>query len=175
MTTWKIDPAHTDVLFSAKHMMVTTVRGKFHGVEGELEIDEANPRAIRGEIRIDATSLDTGTAQRDDHLRSGDFLLAADHPTIVGRVVSVEPDGDDWTVAVDLSIRGVTKRVVFEGEFGGIVPGMSGARHFGATLEAKIDRRDFGLVWNVPLGGDAVLVGNEIKLEIEVAADEAAG
>ena len=174
MTTGRIDPAHTDVLFSAKHMMVTTVRGAFSGVEGELQIDEANPAAIRGEIRVDAKTISTQNEQRDGHLRSGDFLLTDEHPTIVAKVVRVEPKGGDWAVTVDLAIRGVTKPVVFDAEFGGIVPGMQGGRHFGATLGATIDRRDFGAEWNVPLGGDAILVGNEVKLEIEVAADEAA-
>jgi polyisoprenoid-binding protein YceI len=171
-TSWKIDPAHTDVLFSAKHMMVTTVRGTFSEIEGELELDEANPLESRGEIRIAIESVSTGNAQRDAHLRSSDFFLGEEHPRIIGRVAQVERHGDDYQVIVDLTVRGVTKSVVFDAEFDGIVPGMRGGRHVGFTLRAKINRLDWGINWNVALGGDSWLVGNEVKLEIEVAADE---
>jgi polyisoprenoid-binding protein YceI len=173
-TIWKIDPAHTDVLFAAKHMMVTTVRGTFSDVTGQLELDEENPLESRGEIRVAIESLTTGNEQRDAHLRSGDFFLGEEHPHIVGRLAKVERDGDDYKVTIDLTVRGVTKPVVFDAEFGGIVPGMTGARHVGFTLKAKINRQDWGVNWNVALGGDSWLVGNEVKLEIEVAADEVA-
>lgn len=173
-TIWKIDPAHTDVLFSAKHMMVTTVRGTFSDVSGELELDEENPTASRGEIRVGIESVSTGNAQRDAHLRSGDFLLGEEHPHIVARVAKIDRSGDGYKVTIDLTVRGVTKPVVFDAEFSGIVPGMSGARHAGFTLRSKINRQDWGVNWNVALAGDSWLVGNEVKLEIEVAADEVA-
>lgn len=172
MATWKIDPAHTQVLFSARHMMVTTVRGTFSAVEGELELDEENPANSRGEIRVGVASISTGNEQRDAHLRSGDFFLADEHPTIVGRVAEISPLGDDYRVVVDLTIRGVSRPVVFDAEFHGFVPGMKGGRHAGFSLRTKINRRDWGITWNVALGGDALLVGDEVKLEIEVAADE---
>ena len=92
MGTWKIDPNHTDILFSAKHMMVTTVRGKFHQVEGELELDEADPTRSRGEIRAASASLSTGVEMRDNHLRSADFLDAEQHPWVVARGPQLEHD-----------------------------------------------------------------------------------
>lgn len=175
MSTWKIDPAHTDVAFSAKHMMVTTVRGKFDGVAGEIELDEANPTAASGEIRISAASLSTGFEARDQHLRSADFFDAENHPDIVARLVSVEPRGaDDYRVTVDVTIRGVTRPVTFDAELNGVVPGMRGGRHAGIHLVGKINREDWGLNWNVALEAGSWLVGRDIKLDIDVALDEVA-
>ncbi|MEO8229100.1 MAG: YceI family protein [Chloroflexota bacterium] len=174
MTTWKIDPAHTDIAFSAKHMMVTTVRGKFEGVGGTIQLDEANPTASTGEIRVAAASLSTGFEARDQHLRSADFD-AETHPGIVAKVVSVEAkSGDDYRVTADVTIRGVTRPVTFAAELNGVVPGMRGGRHAGIHLVGKINREDWGLNWNVALEAGGWLVGREIKLEIDVALDEVA-
>jgi polyisoprenoid-binding protein YceI len=175
MSTWKIDPAHTDISFSAKHMMITTVRGKFGGVEGELELDETQPTRSRGEIRVAAASLSTGFDARDQHLRSGDFFDAATHPWIVFRATDVEARRDgEFVVTGDVTIRGTTKPVKFDVEFLGTVVGMSGARHAGFTARAKVNRKDWGLNWNMALEAGGWLVGDDIKLEIEVAADEVA-
>jgi polyisoprenoid-binding protein YceI len=175
MSTWKIDPAHTDVAFSARHMMVTTVRGKFDGVDGEIELDEANPTATTGQIRVSAASLSTGFGARDEHLRSADFFDAENHPDIVARLVSVEPKGDDdYRVTADVTIRGVTRPVTFEAELNGIVPGMRGGRHAGFHLVGKVNREEWGLNWNVALEAGSWLVGREIKLDIDVALDEVA-
>jgi polyisoprenoid-binding protein YceI len=173
-STWKIDPAHTDIGFSAKHMMVTTVRGKFDEVAGELTLDEADPRSASGEIRIAVASLSTGFDARDQHLRSADFFDAAAHPWIVARVSRVEPNGDDFRVTADVTIRGVTRPVIFDAEFNGIVPGMRGGRHVGVHLTARVDREAWGLNWNVALEAGGWLVGREIRLDIDVAADEVA-
>jgi polyisoprenoid-binding protein YceI len=173
-TTWTIDPAHTDIAFFAKHMMVTTVRGKFHRVEGEIDLDENEPTAARGQIRVAATSLSTGFDARDQHLRSADFFDADASPWIVANVRSIEPQGDDYRVTVDLTIRGVTQPVIFDAEFNGIVPGMGGARHAGFHLVGKLDRETFGLNWNVALEAGGWLVGREVKLDIDVALDEVA-
>ncbi|MGZ8528891.1 MAG: YceI family protein [Candidatus Limnocylindrales bacterium] len=175
MSTWKIDPAHTDVAFSAKHMMVTTVRGKFDGVAGEIELDEANPTATTGEIRVSAASLSTGFEARDQHLRSADFFDAENHPDIVARVASVEPRGDDgYRVTADVTIRGVTRPVAFEAELNGVVPGMRGGRHAGIRLVGTVNREDWDLNWNVALEAGSWLVGRQIKLDIDVALDEVA-
>jgi polyisoprenoid-binding protein YceI len=172
--TWKIDPAHTDVGFSATHMMVTTVRGKFDVVEGELTLDEANPLSANGEIRVATGSLSTGFDARDQHLRSADFFDAAAHPWIVARLTRVEPRGDDFRVTADVTIRDVTRPVTFDTEFNGIVPGMRGGRHAGFHLTAKVNREEWGLNWNVALEAGSWLVGREIRLDIDVAADEVA-
>lgn len=174
MSTWKIDPAHTDVAFSTKHMMVTTVRGKFDEVEGEIELDEANPTAASGEIRVSTASLSTGFEARDQHLRSADFFDAEKHPNIVARLVSVEPRGDDYRVIADVTIRGITRPVTFEAELNGVVPGMRGGRHAGFRLVGKVNREDWGLNWNVALEAGSWLVGREIKLDIDVALDQVA-
>ncbi len=173
MSTWKIDPAHTDVLFSAKHMMVTTVRGKFHEVEGTLEIDEQEPTRSRGQFRVAATSLNTGVGQRDTHLRSADFFDAETHPWITFTSTAVEHvRGDEYKVTGDLTIRGTTRPVTFDVELGGIAHGMQGGRHLGLSARTTIDREGWGLNWNMALEAGGWLVGKDIKVEVEVAADE---
>ena len=175
MTTWKIDPAHTDVSFSAKHMMITTVRGKFAQVEGELELDESEPRNSRATIRVAAASLSTGFDQRDQHLRSADFFDAETHPWITVTTTAIEPQDDGtYDVRADVTIRGATKPVTFEVDYLGTTPGMRGGRHAGFTAKAKVNRKDWGLNWNMALEAGGWLVGDDIKLEIDVAADEVA-
>jgi len=172
MSTWKIDPNHTDVLFSAKHMMVTTVRGKFHQVEGELELDEADPTRSRGEIRAAAASLNTGVEMRDNHLRSADFLDAEHHPWVVARATGIEPAGDRYRVEAELTIRDETRPVMFDAEFLGFYASMQGGRRVGFHLDARLMRKDWGLNWNVALEAGGWLVGDEVHLEVDVAADE---
>lgn len=173
MSTWNIDPAHTDVLFSAKHLMVTTVRGKFHEAEGTIELDDDDPTRSTGEVRVAAASLSTGVKQRDDHLRSGDFLDAENHPWIRVRVTGIEKQGDGYRVNTELTIRGVTKGVSFDAEFLGFYQGMQGGRRAGFHLDTRLDRKDWGLNWNVALEKGGWLVSEQVRLEIDVAADEA--
>jgi polyisoprenoid-binding protein YceI len=173
MTTWQLDPAHTQVNFSAKHMMVSTVRGTFHDVEGTIELDEADPTRSRGEFRVAAASVDTNFGARDAHLRSADFFDAETHPWITFASTDIRQTGDDaFDVTGDLTIRGVTRPVTFKVELEGIVPGMSGTRHAGLSATAKLTRSDWGLDWNVALEQGGWLVGKEIRLEIAIAADE---
>ena len=171
-TTWKSDPTHTDVQFSAKHMMVTTVRGKFTDVEGTITLDEANPRASSGSFTVRAASLNTGVEQRDGHLRSGDFFDAERYPEITFVSTAVEPKrGNDYAVTGDLTIRDVTKPVTFDVEFLGNYDGFQG-RRAGFHATTKLNREAFGLTWNVALESGGWLVGKEIKLEIDLAMDE---
>jgi polyisoprenoid-binding protein YceI len=174
MATWKLDTAHTEVNFSAKHMMITTVRGKFGQVEGEISLDEAEPTRSTGQIRLAAASLSTGLEQRDQHLRSADFFDAERHPWIVATVTAIEPAGDAYRVTADVTIREVTRPVVLEAEYLGVVAGMKGGRHAGFHLSGTIDREAWGLSWNVALEKGSWLVGKDIKLDIDVAADEVA-
>jgi polyisoprenoid-binding protein YceI len=174
-TTWKIDPAHTDVSFSAKHMMITTVRGKFDRVEGELELDEERPERSRVEIRVGTDSLSTGFEARDQHLRSADFLDVGQHGWITVRTTSIVPDDDGhYRVTADVTIRGTTRPVTFAVDYLGTTPGMTGARHAGFTARAKVNRKNWGLNWNMALEAGGWLVGDEIELDVEVAADEVA-
>ena len=174
-TTWRLDPAHTDIAFSAKHMMITTVRGSFGDVDGTLVIDETEAPTARGEIRVRTASVNTGFGARDEHLRSADFFDAATHPEIVVRFDGVEPLKDDrYRVNADVTIRGVTNSVPFEVEYVGTTTNMKGGRHIAFTARAKIDREAWGLTWNVALEQGGWLVGKEIKLLVEVVADEVA-
>lgn len=173
MTTWTLDTAHTQVSFSAKHMMVTTVRGVFHDVSGTIELDETDPTNSRGEFRVATASVDTNFDARDNHLRSADFFDAATYPDITFRSTSVVAAGKDrYTVSGDLTIKDVTAPATFDVELEGIVPGMTGTRHAGLAVTGKIQRDTWGLNWNVALEQGGWLVAKDIKLEIAIAADE---
>jgi polyisoprenoid-binding protein YceI len=174
VTTWNIDTAHTDVLFSAKHMMVTTVRGKFNDVTGTITLDEGNPANSTGSFTVGVASLSTGVEQRDGHLRSADFFDADNYPTASFVTTRVEGrGGSGYAVTGDLTIRGTTRPVTFEVELLGFYTGMDGARRAGFHGTGKIAREDFGLSWNVALEGGGWLVGKEIKLELDLAVQEA--
>ena len=175
MTTWKIDNAHTQVSFSARHMMVTTVRGTFHDIGGTIELDERDPSRSRGEFRVKTASLDTNFGARDTHLRSADFFDVEQYPESRFVSTAIAPKGSDaYVVTGDLTIRDVTRPVTFEVALHGIVKGMSGARHAGLSARTKLARDDWGLNWNVALEQGCWLVGKDITLDIAIAADEVA-
>ncbi|HUH14157.1 MAG TPA: YceI family protein, partial [Longimicrobiales bacterium] len=161
VSTWKIDPAHTLVEFSAKHMKITTVKGRFTGVEGTLVADTENPDASSVEVRIDANSIDTGTPDRDTHLRSADFLDVENHPQIVFRSKRVEgahaEEGDEFKVVGDLTIRGTTREVELAAEYHGRGGDPWGGERSSFSAETKIDRRDWGLTWNQMLETGGIL------------------
>lgn len=168
MATWSFDPAHTCANFSARHLMVATVRGGFNTVSGSVVFDPQNPAASSVEAHIDATSISTGLVDRDNHLRSADFLDAANFPTLVFKSTSVKPTGDNTADIVgDLTIRGVTRPVTLKAEFLGENTGMTGARHIGFEARTKINREDWGLTWNVALETGGVLVGKDITIDID--------
>ena len=174
MTSWKLDSAHTQVNFSAKHMMVTTVRGTFQDVDGTIELDESDPTRSRGSFRVATASVDTNFGARDTHLRSADFFDARHTPRSVLVDRREAGEGRHVEVTGDLTIRDVTKPATFKVELDGIVPGMRGGRHAGMTASTKLDRNAWGLNWNVALEQGGWLVGKEIKLDIAIAADEVA-
>lgn len=174
MSTWQLDPAHTVVSFTGRHMMITKVRGIFKGVTGTIDFDEANAASSRVEVEIPAASIETGTDARDNHLRSADFLDAETHPTITFASTAIAPRGERWAITGDLTIRGVTRSVTLHGEALGIVTGMDGRRHAGFAATTKIKRSDWGLTWNVGLESGGWLVSDEIAIDLEVAADELA-
>ena len=175
MATFAIDAAHTDVLFSAKHMMVTNVRGTFTNVSGTVEINETDPSASHAEIVVKAASLDTGFGARDTHLRSDDFFAAETYPEIRVMSTAVRPTGGkDYVVTADVTIRNVTRSVDFEVEFLGFFSGMDGVRHAGFNAKATVNRKDWGLDWNVALEAGGWLVGETVKLEVDVAVQELA-
>ncbi|HEY0593810.1 MAG TPA: YceI family protein [Thermoanaerobaculia bacterium] len=173
-TTWQIDPAHTAVEFAVKHMMFTTVRGRFKDVKGTIAIDEQNPDHSRVEVEIAAASIDTGTPDRDAHLRSADFLDVENHPTLTFRSKRIEgaakKEGDRFRVVGDLAIRGTTLEVTLDCTYEGLGKDPWGGTRFGAEASTKIDRRDWGLKWNQALETGGILVANEVKIEVEVQA-----
>jgi polyisoprenoid-binding protein YceI len=172
VTTWNIDPAHSDVQFSAKHMMMTTVRGRFTAVEGSIALDEENPTNSTGSFTVGVASLNTGVEQRDGHLRSADFFDTDNHPTATFSATSVESKGgSDYRVGGDLTIRGTTRPVSFDVELLGFYAGMDGARRAGLHATGRINREDFGLTWNVALESGGWLVGKEIRLELDLAIE----
>jgi polyisoprenoid-binding protein YceI len=175
MTTWKLDSAHTQIAFSARHMMVTTVRGTFHDVDGTIELDETDPTRSRGTFRVATASVDTNFGARDAHLRSADFFDVERYPEITFTSTAIRQTGDDrFDVTGDLTIRDVTRPVTFDVRLEGIVTGMSGARHAGLSASTRLDRDAWGLNWNVALESGGWLVSKEITLEIAIAADEVA-
>lgn len=176
LTTWKTDPTHTDISFSAKHMMVTSVRGKFADVDGTLLLDEENPANSSGLFTVMAASLNTGAEKRDDHLRSADFFDAETFPAITFQSTKVEPAGGaDYRVTGNLTIRGTTRPITFDVEYLGVYQGFGDARRAGFHATAKLNRDEWGLSWNVTLETGGWLVGKEITLEIDVAAEQVTG
>ena len=173
-TTWQIDATHTAVEFAVKHMMFTTVRGRFKDVKGTIEVDEQNPDASVVNVEIAAASLDTGVADRDAHLRSADFLDVENHPTITFRSRRVEgaakKEGDKFRVVGDLTIRGTTMEVALDAQFEGTGKDPWGGIRAGSRATTSIDRRDWGLKWNQALETGGILVANEVRIEMEVQA-----
>jgi polyisoprenoid-binding protein YceI len=176
--TWSLDPHHTAVSFSAKHMGVATVRGRFDDVTADLELDDPNdPTTGSGTVTVKAASVNTGSEMRDNHLRSPDFFDAEKYPDIVFRLKSISKAGDDkYKVTGDLTIKGITKEITLDYEHSGTVVDPYGNTKVGGTLTGTVNRTDWGLVWNVPLGGGGLLVGEKVKLEIdgELAQDKPA-
>jgi polyisoprenoid-binding protein YceI len=176
-TTWNLDPTHTTVGFSAKHMMITTVRGTFSDVKGTIVVDAANPDRSSVEAEISVASISTGVEQRDGHLRSPDFLDADGFPTIAFRSTRIEgalaSPGDRFKVVGELTIHGTTREVTLDATYEGQGQDPWGGQRISFSASTKIDRRDFGLTWNQVIEAGGVLVSNEIKLEIEAQAVKA--
>lgn len=173
-TAWKLDPAHTVVEFSAKHMMITTVKGRIADVQGTIYTDEKDPKNSSVEAILKGTSIDTRNDQRDQHLRSGDFLNVEQFPEIRFETTRLEGDKDSFRLTGDLTIRDVTRPVTLDVEYGGRTRDPWGGERVGFSATGKIDRREFGLVWNQAMETGGVLVGNDIKINIEVQAIKAA-
>ncbi|HKG25375.1 MAG TPA: YceI family protein, partial [Thermomicrobiales bacterium] len=167
-TTWAIDPAHTTVEFSVKHMMVSSTKGRFGGVSGTLVIDEQNPERSSAEVKIDASTVDTREERRDAHLRSADFFNVEVHPEITFKSTRVVPEsGDRYKVYGDLTILGVSQPVVLDTEYHGQNKTPWGSEVVGFTATTKISRKEWGLTYNAALETGGFLVGDEIKIQLE--------
>ncbi|HEY9900369.1 MAG TPA: YceI family protein [Pantanalinema sp.] len=168
---WQIDASHSHVGFSVKHMMVSTVKGQFKTYSGSLVIDEKDltKSVISGQIEV--ASIDTRDSGRDDHLRSADFFDVANHPLITFASKRIEGKGGNaYRVTGDLTIRGVTQEVVLDAEYHGLAKDPWGGTRTGFTVSGTVNRKDYGLVWNAALETGGVLVGEKIKLELEIEA-----
>jgi polyisoprenoid-binding protein YceI len=167
-TPWQLDPEHSLVEFSVKHMMIATVRGRFEQLEGTIVLDPADPTTATINVSIEAASIRTGIEARDQHLRSPDFLDAAGHPRLTFRSTSVRRlDGDTFEVVGDLTIRDVTRPVTLVARSLGMVTDPWGVERIGYSATTKIVRQDFGLTWNMVAEAGGVLVGDEVKIAIE--------
>jgi polyisoprenoid-binding protein YceI len=172
-TNWTIDATHSLIEFSVKHMMFTTVRGKFGAVEGAVHLNTENPEASSVEVEIESAGIDTGVEDRDNHLRSADFFNVEEHPNLRFRSTGVSGslvEGGAFQVAGDLTIRGVTREVVLEATFEGTGTDPWGGRRAGFSASTTIDRRDFDLTWNQALEAGGVLVGHDVKIELQIQA-----
>ena len=166
---WRIDPAHTTVSFKVRHLGVTWVQGEFQRVSGRVSYDRKNPGASAADIVIDADSINTRNARRDNHLRNDDFLLVEKHPTITFKSKSVKNAGSDGLDLVgDLTIRGVTREVVLKvADISGEVK-LRGTVKMGASATTRINRKDFGVKYNRLLEAGGLVVGDEVRIAIDV-------
>jgi polyisoprenoid-binding protein YceI len=169
MNSWTLDPAHSQIEFAVKHMMVTTVRGQFRKFSVDVDFDEENPERSSVAAHIEASSIDTGMEARDAHLRSGDFFDAEAFPELTFRSTKIEAGGDGYRITGDLTIRGVTRPVTLDAEIGGVVPNLQGGRRAAFAATTKISRKAWGLTWNVALESGGLLVGDDIKISLDVA------
>jgi polyisoprenoid-binding protein YceI len=174
--TWLIDDVHTHVSFSVKHMMISTVRGQFKKYGGKIEVDLSDFTRSKFEAEIDVASIDTGNAQRDDHLRTSDFFDVPNHPKITFKSTRIEPKGEgEYVVHGDLTMRGVTKPLALEVEFGGVGKNRWGKTIAGVSARGAVNRKDFGVNYNMVVEGGGLALGEKVKIEIdaELVAPEA--
>ena len=169
--TYTLDPAHTRIGFVARHAMVTKVRGSFDEFAGTAVLDGANPANSRVEVTIEAASIDTRNAQRDEHLRSNDFLAMQEYPKITFASTGVRQAGEStFEVTGDLTIKGVTNEITIPFEFEGSATDPFGNQRVGFEGSVTINRRDYGVTWNAALEGGGVLVSDKVTLEFEISA-----
>jgi polyisoprenoid-binding protein YceI len=166
---WQIDPNHANVGFTGKHMVISKVKGKFEDYEVDLNVDEENLANSAATIRVAVASVDSGFGQRDDHLRSADFFDAEQYPYITFATREIQPNGKDghYRFIGDLTIRDVTREVAFDGEVAGPIQDPWGGTRLSLSAATKVNRKDWGLDWNLPLGAGNLLVSDEITLELD--------
>jgi polyisoprenoid-binding protein YceI len=168
-TTWKIDPAHSHVEFAVRHLMITTVRGRFGDVQGTVVTDDTDPTKAEVEVTIAVNSIDTREAQRDAHLKSADFFDAEKFPTLTFKSTGVtDVKGDHFKLAGDLTIHGVTKPVTLDVTSEGRGKDAWGGERAGYSATTKVNRSEFGLTWNQVLETGGIAVADEIKISLDL-------
>lgn len=171
MSTWTIDTSHSEVGFKVKHLVISSVTGKFKSFEGTVEADKEDFSDARTKFSADITSIDTGNEQRDGHLKSPEFFDAANHPKLSFESTGVlNEGGGDYTLKGNLTLRGITKPVELDVEFGGIQKDFYGNTVAGFEITGKINRQDFGLTWSAVTEAGGLVVSDEIKLHINIEA-----
>lgn len=174
LSTWNIDPAHSDIGFTVRHMVFSKVRGRFDTFSGTVELDENDLTSSRVEVDIEAASIDTGVSDRDNHLRSADFLDVETFPRLHFESRRIEKVGDDrYRLHGALTIRDVTREVVLDVEYSGQAKDPWGNQRAAFSASTSLDRKDFGLRWNQVLEAGGLLVGERIDIQLEVQAVEA--
>ena len=173
--TYTIDPTHSEIGFSVRHAMVTTVRGQFAEYDGKLQLDGANPAASTAEVTIKVVSIDTNQEQRDGHLRTGDFFDAESHPEITFTSTAAEQvDAETYRLTGDLTIKGIAKPVSIDFTFNGAAKDLYGNERVGFEGSTTINRTDWGLSYNAALETGGVLIGEKVKLSFDISAIKAA-
>lgn len=167
--SWQLDKAHSSINFSVRHMMISTVRGRFEKFSGTIDFDEDDPTRGTIDLQINVVSINTNEPQRDAHLRSPDFFEVDKYPTMTFKSKHIEKmNAQHGRIMGDLTIKGITKEVVLEAEFAGTIKTPYGTTSAGASATGKINRKDWGLTWNMALEAGGVAVGDEVKIEIEL-------
>ena len=165
--TWKLDPTHSEISFSVRHLAISKVRGFFETFDVTV-VTAADPKDSTVSASVNVASVNTNQKDRDNHLRTGDFFLTEEFPTMDFVSTSITTDGDDFVLNGDLTLRGVTKPVVLKGEFGGIITDGYGQTKAGATASTKIDRTEFGVNWNAALEAGGFTLGNDVTVTLEI-------
>jgi polyisoprenoid-binding protein YceI len=168
MATWTIDPAHSEVTFKVRHLVISNVSGKFKSFEGTVESDKDDFTDAKINFSAAIDSIDTGVEQRDGHLKSPDFFDAANHPKLTFVSTGVTKKGDDYKVTGNLTIRGTTKPIELAVEYGGQQKDFYGNTVAGFEVSGKIDRQEFGLTWSAVTETGGIVAGNEVKILVHV-------
>lgn len=168
MAIWTIDPMHTEIGFKVKHLVISTVSGKFNQFDGRIESENEDFSDAKISFTADIDSISTGNEQRDGHLKSADFFDAANHPQLKFESTSFSKKGDDYELQGNLTIRGTTRPITMSVEFGGVQTDMYGRTVAGFELTGKIKRLEYGLQWNAVTEAGGVVVSDEVKLVANV-------
>jgi polyisoprenoid-binding protein YceI len=167
--TWVIDPVHSEIAFSVRHLMVSKVRGRFETFEGEI-VTSDDILDTQATVTVDLRSINTGNEDRDNDLRSANYFEVDTYPTMTYRSTSIKAEGDHFVAEGDLTVKGTSRSVPLEVEFNGIAPDPWGGTRAGLSATGEINRKDFGLTFDMPMEGGGLVVGDRIKLELEIEA-----
>ena len=166
--TWAIDPAHSSISFSVRHLMVSKVRGSFEAFSGAIVVAEDGTPSVSAEIAVD--SVNTGNEQRDAHVKAADFFDVENHPTATFVSTDVRPDGDDYVLGGNFTLKGVTKPIDLKLEFNGVNPGMGHGEVAGFTATVVLNRKDFGVDIDMPLETGGTVIGDKVTITLEIEA-----